>query len=290
MVAETAEQLEMLDAKSRAERSMGLDTEVLSSAEMLRLAPYLSPDLAGAEYCSQEGCANPLLVAPCYARHAVAAGARIWPRTEVLKISPMSKGGFMVHTSVGLIEANRVVNAAGGWAGKVAAMVGIRLPITGHVLQNIVTEPWPARLTQLVQHVGRRLSLKQTHNGTFIIGGGWPGRIDQKTGRTFTPWESLVGNMWVASRIMPLLRDVRVLRGWTGISSITPDQTAIIGEHPQVKGFYHLYVRGGFTLGPVVGRLVGELLRTGKTSIPISPFCPANCTAATMDHHLGPHL
>lgn len=271
MVAETAEELETLRAKVRVERTMGLETQVLSPREILDVAPHLSPNLAGAEYCRDEGFANPLLVTPCFARRGAEAGARLRPRVEVRRIEPRRGGGFRVDTSAGRVAATRIVNAAGAWAGQVAAMVGAELPITGRVLHVNVTEPWPARLGQLVQHVGRRLTLKQTQYGTFVIGGGWPAHLD-RDGRKVTRWESLVGNTWLAMRVLPLLRDVHILRTWAGVIPSTPDRMPIISELPGVRGFYVLYSGAGFTLGPVIGRLVAELLSTGRPSAPLAPF------------------
>ena len=164
-------------------------------------------------------------------------------------------------------------------------MVGINLPITGYVLHVNVSEPWPVVLNGiLIQHVGRRLTLKQTQYGTFIIGGGWRGRLDRTTGRKSTLWDSLVGNTWVAARVLPILRDVRIIRTWGGMIATTPERTPIIGEYPRVKGFYILYAGAGFTLGPVVGRLMAELLLNGKTSLPIGAYDPERYAIAGSAH------
>ena len=84
----------------------------------------------------------------------------------VQAIEPRAGGGFDVRTSAGSILARRVVNAAGVGAARVAALVGLNLPIVGHALQVNVTEPWEQMIPGLlIQHVGRRLTLKQTQYG-----------------------------------------------------------------------------------------------------------------------------
>ena len=65
-------------------------------------------------------------------------------------------------------------------------MLGIRLPVVGSVLQVVVTKSRPAVLPQLVQHIARRLTLKQTTAGTFLIGGG-SSRVDIAGGGRWRP-------------------------------------------------------------------------------------------------------
>ena len=71
-------------------------------------------------------------------------------------------GGFTVRTGRGTIRAARIVNAAGAWPNEVAALVGLCLPVRREGLHVNVTEPRERLLTPLVQHIGRRLTLKQS--------------------------------------------------------------------------------------------------------------------------------
>ena len=61
MIADNKEQLLALEDKCKRERQCGVETEILGRQELLRLAPYLTEDVAGASYCAQEGKINPLL-------------------------------------------------------------------------------------------------------------------------------------------------------------------------------------------------------------------------------------
>jgi glycine/D-amino acid oxidase-like deaminating enzyme len=273
LVADTAEQFEALREKHRVERAMGMQTELLETSDMLQICPHLASDLRGADYHPGEGFANPLLVAPAYARRAVERGARVRIKTEVIAIE-QQRGGFKVQTGTGEIHARRVVNAAGAAAGRVAAMVGLSVPIVGHALHVNVTEPWPILLPGLlIQHAGRRLTLKQTQYGTFIIGGGWRARLDHALDRKVTIWDSMVGNVWNACRVMPVLARVQVVRTWAGIIATSEDHRTILGESARVRGYYLLHPGdAGFTLGPVVGRLLAELLHSGTTSLPVAQY------------------
>jgi hypothetical protein len=98
-------------------------------------------------------------------------------------------------------------------------MRGIWLPVVGSVLQVVVTKSRPAVLPQLVQHIARRLTLKQTTAGTFLIGGGWPGGFDQRTHCATTHLDSIVGSAWVAARPLPTLAGLPLVRAWAGVGA-----------------------------------------------------------------------
>ena len=105
----------------------------------------------------------------------------------------------------------------------------------------------------MVQHIGRRLTLKQTTNNTFIIGGGWPARAEPRPRRYSTRWESMAGNVAVAVRVVPLLADVRIVRTWSGVMAFTYDLAPIVGESQRLPGYHTLMATTGFTLEPADG-------------------------------------
>jgi glycine/D-amino acid oxidase-like deaminating enzyme len=257
MVAETAEQLRTLHDKHELERLAGIETEVVTGAELRRRAPFFAESVVGATYCPLEGHANPLIVAPLYALRAVQHGAVIRTHTEVTGIDVVAATGarrFTVHTDAGPIDAHRVVDCAGAWSGELAAMVGLRLPVRSEGLHVNVTEPRPHLLTPMVQHIGRRLTLKQTEQNTFIIGGGWPTPEAARPRRYPTSWHSAAGSTAVAVSVVPALADVRVVRTWSGVIVFTDDFSPIVGESERVPGFHACVSSTGFTFSPLLAR------------------------------------
>jgi sarcosine oxidase, subunit beta len=235
-----------------AEAEAGLETVVLEDADLRRFAPYLAGDLLGATYCPVEGYANPFLVGPLYALRAVERGAVIRTGVEVTSVEP----GFVVRTTGGELRARRIVGAAGAWTTELAELVGLDVPVRAVGLHVNVTEPRKKVLDPLVQHIGRRLTLKQASNGTFIIGGGWPSRPEPRPARYSTIWESAAGNAAVALRVMPGLADVRLVRMWTGVWASTRDLQPVLGEARALPGFHFCLAPTGFTLGPLVARML----------------------------------
>ncbi|HEX6025198.1 MAG TPA: FAD-binding oxidoreductase [Solirubrobacter sp.] len=277
MVAETPEQLRLLHDKQRIEAAAGLETRVLEGEELRAVAPWLSEAVIGGSYCPEEGHVNPLTAGPELARRAAEHDAVIRTHAGVREIEPLGDS-FRVRTAAGMIVAQRVVNAAGAWAGAVGRLVGLQLPLRALGLHVNVTEPRPRLLEPLVQHMGRRLTLKQASNGTFIIGGGWP--AFEADGRYATAWRSAAGNAAVAVDVVPALADVRLLRTWSGVIAWTHDVAPIVGESQRVPGF-HALVAGssGYTLSPLLARRLAEQMTGGA---PLAPeYSPDRVPAVT---------
>lgn len=268
MVAESKEELQVLRDKQRIEEMAGLETHVLTGSEMINFAPYLSHHLTGIAYCPQEGHANPLIVAPIYAARAHERGAQVRIHAPVESIEILnghSPYRFAVKTPSGIIRCRRVVDAAGAWATDVAAMVGLRLPMGLEGLHVNVTEPHEHFLKPMVQHIGKRLTLKQTSNNTFIIGGGWPARKENYPARYSNIWDSAAGNIAIAVRVLPVLQEVKLVRTWAGIWAYTKDFAPIVGESSIVPGFHVVMAPTGFTLGPMVAKLLAESMTSNST-------------------------
>ena len=258
LVAETDAEMSDIRRKLAIERASGLDVHLLGRQELESIAPYLTRNVAGAAFCPLEGKANPLVATPALAAKARAMGARMLSRTTLVKLETGPQG-FVATTDKGRIEARRVVNCAGAGAGRLAAQIGLDFAIDGFPIQVSVTEPVAPLIDHLVYAAGDRLTLKQSHHGGFLIGGGWPARLDETTGRLQVDPKSLAGNLRVALRLVPDLAGVQLLRTWPAIVNGTADWLPILGETSSVRGFFMCVVPWlGFTGGPAAARLVAD--------------------------------
>jgi glycine/D-amino acid oxidase-like deaminating enzyme len=259
VVARHPTEMDMLRRKSAIERSEGLDTRLLDRDELRALAPYLADDAIGGAFCPIEGKANPLTATIAFARAAVVQGVRIRRHTAATGMQ-RDGDGWLVATAAGPVRARRVVNCAGAAAGEVAAWVGVDLPIEAHPIQVTVTERAAPLIPHLVYSAADRLSLKQTRQGSIIIGGGWPARLHPGTGRPVVSMESLIPNLRLAIAAVPAVARLRVVRSWAAIVNGTQDWRPILGEIPGAEGvFLCFFPWMGFTAGPHVARLVAQL-------------------------------
>ena len=273
MVADSAKGMAFLQAKVALERSHGIEAHLVDADELRQLSPALSPDLLGAEWCPMEGKINPLRATYAVARLASAHGARFVRSCNVERIEHNvgAGAGFTVHTSRGVIHAGRVVNASGAWSSAVGAMLGVKIPVKGAPLQMIVTEPAPPMVRHLIAHADRHLSMKQASTGGLIIGGGWTAAYNHPMRLNQTERSSMEGNLWVANHVLPALSSLHVVRTWAGMN-VNIDGAPILGEVPGVPGFFNAVTSNGYTLAPIVARLVTDLLVHGHTDFDIRPY------------------
>lgn len=272
LVAETEAQMRDVERKAALESAYGLPVELLDRGDLRALAPYLSERMIGGMLCPIEGKANPLVATPALARAAEAHGARIHRHCELLGLTA-EKTGFRAATTVGMIDAGRVVDCAGADAGTVARMVGLDLPIEGHPIQVNVTEPVAPLVRHLVYFAGEKLTLKQMPIGSLLIGGGWPARRDAATGRLSADPASVAANLRVARHVVPDLGGVQLLRTWPAIVNGTADWKPIVGEVARVPGFFlAMFPWMGFTAGPIAASLVAQLVLGRRPDHDISLF------------------
>ena len=273
MVAESDSQMKLLERKVAYERAYGLENRLIDATELRKIAPYVTDKALGADYCHGEGHANALLTTTALAVAAEAKGARIFRNAEVTAIERTNRG-FETITKRGRVRSRRVINAAGGWCDSVAGAAGLQMPMKRVPIQMIVTEVAPRFVDHLVYHAQERLTMKQVANGNIVIGGAWPakfgalGELIPSNIRT-----SVQGSSWIASQIVPGLRNMRLLRAWTGTSNVTADGMPILDEVGKLPGYYVATFPGyGFTGGPLFGMLLADMLQGRKSSFDYESF------------------
>ncbi|WP_414903256.1 NAD(P)/FAD-dependent oxidoreductase [Sphingomonas flavalba] len=275
MVAETAAEVALLERKAARERAAGLSAELVDGAELRRIAPYLSERVVAANHMADEGHADPRAVTPAFLAAARAAGATLAEQTRVTAIA-RAPGGFAVTLTgagAGTVRAGQLLIAAGIWSAGVGALVNVHLPLFPVALQMNVTERVSPFLPHLIQHVGRRLSMKQAHAGNVLIGGGWPSRMaaaaDGRFDLTRRPEllaPSLAGNLAVATAVVPHVAGLNLIRSWTGTTAITADQYPLVGAVPCVPGLFVAAGGSAFTLGPTFARLIAAQMGGGSAA------------------------
>jgi sarcosine oxidase, subunit beta len=284
MVAETPAEVALLEDKCRRERAAGLPVRLIDASEARTLCPALAPDIVAAAFSPDEGHADPRWVTLAYARRAAASGASLRPGTRAAMLARSASGQFeatLVTATASTHEPfERVVITAGAWSAEVGALLNLHLPLYPVALQMNVTERTGPVLRHLLQHVGQRLSMKQTRSGNLLIGGGWAARLARQEGRfdlSSRPTlsrDALIGNLRVAARTVPAVGRLALLRSWTGVTAISADQLPLVGEIPRMRGCYVAAGGSAFTLGPTFARLLSSTL-LGRHEELLGPVSPA---------------
>ncbi|WP_223421714.1 NAD(P)/FAD-dependent oxidoreductase [Tateyamaria pelophila] len=255
MLAETKAQLAFLEKKAERENQKGVSVDMLDRSALERIAPWLGPQIIGAELCRNEGKVNPLAANLRLRAVADKLGVQ-FAQDHIRSLSADNQIKAIGHS--GTYRADRTVIAAAWGAGALVQSFGMAIPSIAEPLHMNITEACSARIEHLVQHAERSITLKQFNSGQIVIGGGWPAR-DQGTNRvpTVEP-SSLLGNVSLAARLVPTIGHVRIIRTWAGMNT-TMDGASVIGPLPGCDRVV-MAVPGdaGYTLGPLVARLAAD--------------------------------
>ena len=271
LIAETSEQMRDIERKVTLERAAGVDSHLLDSADLQRIAPYVSESMAGAQLCLVEGKANPMLAAPAFARAAADRGAAIRINTSVTGLE-WENGSFTATTASGKVTASRVVLAAGNGMNRFASLWGRPIPIFDEPAQVGATEPLAPMVRHLVYYAGGKLTFKQAKAGTLLIGGGWHADVDPVSGRTKVNPRNLIANMRIALEVVPSLAGVSLIRTWSGAGLGTPDLSPIVGSAGPPGLVFGVYPHMGLTAGPLLGRVLARLVLDLPGEVDLKPF------------------
>jgi glycine/D-amino acid oxidase-like deaminating enzyme len=194
-----------------------------------------------------------------------------------------------VQTSRGAISSPIVVNAAGTWAGQVAALAGVDLPILPRRGFILVTEPVPILVRHKVyaadyvanvasDNAGLETSavVEGTRSGTILIGAS---RERVGFDRT-TDWAVVARLARQAIDVFPVLADVALMRTYSGFRPYCPDHLPVIGPDPRAPGLFHAcgHEGAGIGLAPATGLLIAQAVLGRTPTLPLGPFRPDRFT------------
>lgn len=254
--------------------ALGLEIELVDGAALRELCPGLAPHIVAGTYTPSDGHANPTATSEAFARAAQHEGAELRLGVRMTGLQRVGDRVVGIETSGGPLGAEHVVLAAGAWTRDLVSPLGIDLPIEPAGLQMILGRPMPSQLRQVVQAHKRPLSLKQLRDGSYLIGGGWPGDFDLRDAMGRVRSDSIEGSLATASAIYPAIAEMAIARSWVGIEGIALDDVPVIDWLPGYDGC--LVAAGfsghGFALSPIIGQLVSEWVLDGRPSIPLGAF------------------
>ncbi|MQY43975.1 FAD-dependent oxidoreductase [Epibacterium sp. SM1969] len=267
-LAFTEREAELLHERQILKAEAGAPIEFVSNNHIRAAEPNLTQKVLTASYCSEDGYANSSLTGQFFRGRLRDQGIAYRERCAVSAIN--QSGGFTLQTSQGQVRAHRVLLAAGAWLKPVAAMLDVDLPVNARINTVSVTERMPKLTSTVIGHATGLLTMKQKANGTVLVGGGWQGRGTPQEGRGQVMASSVQPNLALAQFALPALAGARVLRSWTGFEANVPDFYPLAGELPGVEGAFVLgCVRGGYTIGPYIGKLMGDFILGREPELPL---------------------
>ncbi len=243
--------------RSNANRLNGIDSEILSPAEIKAMVPAMNVSenarypVLGASFQARGGVARHDAVAWGFARAADEHGVDIIQNCEVSGIFKENGAVTGVETNRGVIRASKVAVVAAGHSSVLGDMAGLRMPIESYPLQALVSEPLKPVLDTVVMSNAVHGYVSQSDKGELVIGAGVDGYIGYGQRGSFSIIE---GNVAAIVELFPIFSRVRMLRQWGGIVDVCPDACPIISK-TSLKGLYFNcgWGTGGFKATPGSG-------------------------------------
>ena len=263
-LATSAAALAELRAANAVQRREGLDDAIMiAPGDLAAINPHISADgVLGGAWCPSDGVMRPLEILRGYLETAARLGVTVRWGEPAVGIERDAAGQITaVATPTARYPASLAVNAAGAWAGSLAQLAGVDLPVSPLRRQVAITEPTtilPASFPMTFWDDGFHLRVRDDR---ILL-------LQPTPGDPHDPWSIAVEPSWldaiaaIAPVRVPALRGIALdrPRAWAGLYEMSPDQHAILGWAPGCPNL--LLVNGssghGVMHSPALGQLVAE--------------------------------
>lgn len=260
------------------QKRLGCKVEWWSPETIKQHYPLYEPQkYVGGTFGPHDGYFDAYAVLMGYKAKARSLGA-MYINDEVIKIATSNRrvNGVKLANQEDL-TAKFVINCAGAWAARLAKTVGVDLPIIPvkrqvFALDTAVKPKDPLPLTVLPSGLYFR-----TETGGLILLG--KSMEEDPVGFDFS-WDDkrFLEILWLElADFVPAFDTLKLIRGWAGLYAVnTLDNNAILGEWPEIRGFFlaNGFSGHGLQQAPAVGRYISELILNQPVALDLSIFTP----------------
>jgi glycine cleavage system T protein len=274
----TPERMLELRRHAATAKTFGLPMEILTPKQAVDLFPVMSErGLLGAAYLPTDGSVDPSGLTFALAKGARTRGAEIHTETEVTGITVRNGQVAAVVTNRGTIRTDVVVNCAGIWAHHIGALAGVMVPVTGIEHQYLLTGPMEGthRKMPVVRDPDLLLYFREEVRG-LCIGGyearpltfGLDGIPADFHHRLLAPnWDQFEPLAKNAAIRIPAVDKTGVHKLINGPDGFTPDGDLLLGEAPEVRGYFVAGGSPGIASGGGAGKIMAEWIVEGQPSL-----------------------
>jgi len=271
-VATRQSHLDYLRDNYSRQTALGLKSvQLLSAGDVVRIAPELrSDDILGGSFCSIDGFVDPYSVMNGFMARGMERGVRLMRDTEATGIEKDAAGVRGVQTTRGFVAGRVVVNAAGAWAGLVAKLAGVDLPVEPLRRMLVPTEPFDriSHKSPMVVDMATGFHYRPEGLGLLLA---W--NDPNETPGFKTNFDPAFIEKILARGVdrVPCLEEVEVnpRRPWAGLYEMTPDHHPVLGRVTEIPG---LFLANGFSghgvmHSPATGKITADLILKGTSDL-----------------------
>lgn len=250
------------------QRALGVRVELLTPAEAARFVPRMRlDDLVGATFGPDDGYCDPYGIALGYLRAAQRFGVTLRRASPVMGFEIVGGAIRSVITPNGSFGCDIVVNCAGPWAGTVARLAGLDVPVRPYRRNIYMTTPFPQIPDPIPLTIDVGSGFYMRHEGQSILMGK-SNPNEPSSFNTNVDWEWLDHVLEAGLNRFPILEEAGLAEQqcWAGLYEITPDHNPILGRHPDLPGYIDAsgFSGHGIMHAPATGLLIAEEILDGR--------------------------
>jgi 4-methylaminobutanoate oxidase (formaldehyde-forming) len=303
-LATTAARREAQRREINFTRTLGMDKQEVSAAEVARMFPLVDTEgVLSAIWSPNDGRANPVDVTMSLAAGARKRGVRIVEGCPITDFIVKNRRVQGVITAQGPITAEVVVLAAGMWSRQLGAKIGVSVPLQAAEHYYLLTEPLAEVTRDLpVVEDPESFAYVREEGGGLLFGlfepegANWSlnGVPNDASFSTLPPdWDRMTPHLEHAFKRFPVMNTAGIRSFFCGPESFTPDGGFLVGQSPEVDGLYLATGLNslGILSGGGVGALLAEEIMTGNASQDMTGLTPARMAVHQgTRHYLGDRI
>lgn len=264
--AVTEDEMENMQKFWPIAKKYGMHIEYIDGKELRRRVPEFSDRIVGAAYCEEDSWSNPLKTTLALYSKARALGARYYDNEEAILIETVRGRASRVITKRGSVyEADKICIAACFGSRALLNSLSLDIPFTHALCEIFVTEPVPRILEEIFIGSKGGYYGTQTPHGSIVMGGGSRIGAFQREGNhvefRLTP-DNVPSGIKGLTDLFPCLKNIKIIRSWSGWHDRTPDDMCCIEAIDEVPGLYAAcgFSGHGFGISAPVGKVLSEMM------------------------------
>lgn len=270
------EELEKYRDIIRFQNGQGVPVCVITKQEAGRLLPEMNTEgIKAVIWSRNDGNVNPFHSTFAYGLGAVRMGAEILTETEVTDFIVENQKVKGVMTHAGIFEAERIYNCTNTGAPELAAKAGDVLPIRKELRQTIVTEKFrhlgkDGEILPMIIDMDDGNWMKQSPCGSLMMGKAENHVFEG----TALDWNFMEEAAALNARLIPAIRQAKIIRQYEGVYDVSPDYSPFIWESVNAEGLVHVcgFSGHGLMIAPKFCDLLADYHRGNHTDMDISVF------------------
>ncbi|MGI9521929.1 MAG: NAD(P)/FAD-dependent oxidoreductase [Hyphomicrobiaceae bacterium] len=256
-------------ARALMQNQHGIETHILSAAQVQDREPGVSDQVIGALYCPHDGVTDHTAATNAFADATRRAGATVEEGTKVSEIEFTGERSTAVITDDGRrIEVRRGLYVLANAGVQSLLSARLELPVWSRTFQILLTNPQPNKaMRYLIGHASRTLAAKSENDNRVMISGGLPGSWDHQTESGTAIEPSISANFADAVAVFPGLELANIeIADADHLETVSIDNIPVIDLIPGTSNTIYAtaWCGHGWAIAPTVTQLLAKWGTSGR--------------------------